>query len=90
MLPDLEDLARAVLDGARGRGMRIATAESCTGGLVAGALTAIAGSSEVFDYGFVTYADRAKVRMLGVPPLLLADHGAVSRETRAGDGRRRA
>jgi len=73
-----ETLARAVLEAARVRGWKIATAESCTGGLVSGALTDVAGSSDVFDRGFVTYSYPAKVAMLGVPQLLLADHGAVS------------
>jgi nicotinamide-nucleotide amidase len=73
-----EDLARAVLDAARARGLMVATAESCTGGLVAAALTDIAGSSDVFDRGFVTYSYPAKTAMLGVPEALLAEHGAVS------------
>lgn len=73
-----ESLARAVLDAARARGWKVATAESCTGGLVAGALTGIPGSSDVFDRGFVTYSYPAKVAMLGVPQVLLTDHGAVS------------
>jgi nicotinamide-nucleotide amidase len=59
----------------------VATAESCTGGLVAGALTDIAGSSAVVDRGFVTYTNEAKQEMLGVPSAVLAGHGAVSRET---------
>ena len=67
-----------MLDKARAAGLTIATAESCTGGLVAGALTAIAGSSDVVDRGFVTYSNAAKMQMLGVPPTLLAQHGAVS------------
>jgi nicotinamide-nucleotide amidase len=58
--------------------VRIVTAESCTGGLVAGALTEIAGSSDVVDRGFVTYSNRAKEAMLGVPGDLIADMGAVS------------
>jgi nicotinamide-nucleotide amidase len=58
----------------------IATAESCTGGLVASALTSIAGSSDVFERGFVTYSNEAKAEMLGVDPVLIATHGAVSRE----------
>jgi nicotinamide-nucleotide amidase len=73
-----ESLARAVLDAARARGWKVATAESCTGGLVSGALTDIPGASDVFDRGFVTYSYPAKVAMLGVPQALLADHGAVS------------
>ena len=62
----------------RTRGWRVATAESCTGGLVAGAITAIAGSSEWFERGFVTYSNEAKAEMLGVPAELIARHGAVS------------
>ena len=70
-----------MLDACRARGLKIATAESCTGGLVAGALTEIAGSSDVVDRGFVTYSNEAKQQMLGVPADTLRDHGAVSRET---------
>jgi nicotinamide-nucleotide amidase len=62
----------------RTRGWRVATAESCTGGLVAGAITAIAGSSEWFERGFVTYSNAAKAEMLGVPAELIDRHGAVS------------
>jgi nicotinamide-nucleotide amidase len=79
-----EDLARAaarVLEHCRARGLTVATAESCTGGLVAGALTEIAGSSDVLDRGFVTYSNAAKQAMLGVPAVILERHGAVSRET---------
>lgn len=71
-------LAEAVLTACRGAGLTVATAESCTGGLVAAALTDIAGSSAVFDRGFVTYSDTAKIEMLGVDPALIAEHGAVS------------
>ena len=60
------------------RGLRIATAESCTGGLIAGAITAIAGSSDWFERGFVTYSNAAKEEMLGVAHALIAEHGAVS------------
>src|ERR1700733_6785575 len=74
-------LARSLLDLCRSRKLMIATAESCTGGLVAGALTDIAGSSAVVDRGFVTYTDVAKHEMLGVPLDTLKDYGAVSRET---------
>jgi nicotinamide-nucleotide amidase len=82
VFPDpIEDLARTVVETARKRSLRIATAESCTGGLVAGALTGVAGSSEVFDYGFVTYADAAKMKLLGVPETTIATCGAVSEET---------
>ena len=62
----------------RTRGVRIATAESCTGGLIAGAITAIAGSSDWFERGFVTYSNAAKEEMLGVPHALIVEHGAVS------------
>jgi nicotinamide-nucleotide amidase len=74
-------LAQSVLDACRARNWRLATAESCTGGLVAGALTAIAGSSDVVERGFVTYSNEAKSEMLGVPPETIATHGAVSAET---------
>ena len=67
----------------RARGLKIATAESCTGGLVAAALTDIAGSSDVVDRGFVTYSNEAKQAMLGVPAATLKRHGAVSAETAA-------
>lgn len=75
--------AEAVLAGARARGWRIATAESCTGGMVAAALTDIAGASDVFEHGHVTYSNAAKVQMLGVEEQTLADHGAVSEEVAA-------
>lgn len=74
-------LARKVLAACRTRGIMLATAESCTGGLIAGALTEIAGSSDVVDRGFVTYSNEAKMEMLGVLPATLEGHGAVSRET---------
>jgi nicotinamide-nucleotide amidase len=76
-------LARSVLDAYRARGWRLATAESCTGGLVAAALTSIAGSSDVVERGFVTYSNEAKSQLLGVPPETIAGHGAVSAETTA-------
>jgi nicotinamide-nucleotide amidase len=75
--------AKALLALCRGRGLQIATAESCTGGLVAAALTEISGSSDVFDRGFVTYSNAAKQKMLGVPAGMLARRGAVSAETAA-------
>jgi nicotinamide-nucleotide amidase len=78
---ELRRMARRVLDLCRARGLRIATAESCTGGLVAGALTEIAGSSDVVDRGFVTYSNAAKHAMLGVPEATLKRYGAVSKET---------
>ena len=73
-------LAAEVLEAARARGDLIATAESCTGGLVSAALTSVPGSSDVFDRGFVTYTDTAKSQMLGVPFWLIEKHGAVSEE----------
>src|SRR5690242_11879968 len=76
----LREKAAQVLDLCRARGLKVATAESCTGGLVAGALTEIAGSSDVVDCGFVTYSNAAKQRMLGVTALTLERAGAVSRE----------
>ena len=81
MSDDLRAAAKAVLDACRAHGLKIATAESCTGGLVAGALTDIAGSSDVVDRGFVTYSNQAKQQMLGVPAATIEKHGAVSRET---------
>ena len=81
MSEELRAAATAVLDACRTRGLKIVTAESCTGGLVAGALTEIAGSSDVFDRGFVTYSNAAKQQVLGVPADILREHGAVSRET---------
>jgi nicotinamide-nucleotide amidase len=71
-------LAEVVLADARAHRLRIATAESCTGGLIAALLTEIPGSSDVFDRGFVTYSNRAKSDMLSVPGDLIADLGAVS------------
>jgi nicotinamide-nucleotide amidase len=76
-------LAQSVLDACRVRGWHIATAESCTGGLVAGALTAIAGSSDVVERGFVAYSNEAKSELLGVSSEAIAAHGAVSAETAA-------
>jgi nicotinamide-nucleotide amidase len=73
----------AILAAARAKGATIATAESCTGGLVAVALTDIAGSSDVFDRGFVTYSNAAKIDMLGVHPATLTAHGAVSPQVAA-------
>lgn len=79
----LRAAATHVLASCRARGLKIATAESCTGGLVAAALTDIAGSSDVVDRGFVTYSNAAKEAMLGVPPGTLKRCGAVSAETAA-------
>lgn len=73
-------LAAKVLDAAKARGIMIATAESCTGGMVAAALTDVAGSSAVVERGFVTYTNAAKTEMLGVRAQTLADWGAVSEQ----------
>ena len=75
--------AAEVLDACRARGWRLATAESCTGGMIAAALTDIAGSSDVVERGFVTYSNAAKCQMLGVRGDTLAAHGAVSEEVAA-------
>jgi nicotinamide-nucleotide amidase len=72
--------AAELLDACRARGETIVTAESCTGGLVAATLTAVPGSSDVFERGFVTYANVAKSEMLGVPYWLIERHGAVSED----------
>jgi nicotinamide-nucleotide amidase len=77
---DFESLVLPLADALRAQGWRLATAESCTGGLIAAACTAVAGSSDWFERGFVTYSNAAKTDLLGVPADLLADHGAVSRE----------
>ena len=69
--------ARRVLDACRARGWKLATAESCTGGLVVAALTDIAGSSEVVDRGFVTYSNAAKEMMIGVPRAIIEAHLSV-------------
>jgi len=81
--PEILDLAESVLADCRARGWHVATAESCTGGLVAAALTAIAGSSDVVERGFVTYSNDAKMELLGVPADTIAAHGAVSAQTAA-------
>ena len=79
MFPDdIQALARQVIEAGAARGVMIATAESCTGGLVAAALTAVAGSSAVVDRGFVTYSNAAKSEMLGVAAGLIEARGAVS------------
>jgi nicotinamide-nucleotide amidase len=76
---EVRALATRVLDACMARKLVVATAESCTGGLVAGSLTEIAGSSAVVDRGFVTYSNEAKAEMLGVPEAMLIEHGAVSK-----------
>lgn len=79
MFPDtLTVLAESVLRACNQTGLRLATAESCTGGLIAACLTAVAGSSIVVERGFVTYADEAKIEMLGVPAGLIQAQGAVN------------
>lgn len=78
---ELRDYTAAVLalgDALRARGWRLATAESCTGGAIAAACTTVAGSSDWFECGFVTYGNAAKTGLLGVPEALIAAHGAVS------------
>ena len=75
---DLLMRAEKLLEASRVQGLRIATAESCTGGLIAALLTEIPGSSDVFGRGFVTYSNQAKQDMLGVPAATLRQHGAVS------------
>jgi nicotinamide-nucleotide amidase len=79
--PETLRLAGALLASCRARGLSLATAESCTGGMICGALTAIAGSSDVVIGGFVSYSNDAKQRWLGVPAATLRRHGAVSAET---------
>lgn len=75
--------AADLIEDARNKGIMLATAESCTGGLVAGAITDVPGSSDVFERGFVTYSNAAKTEMLGVAPALIDRHGAVSEEVAA-------
>ena len=79
-LAALTPLASELIAEGTARGVRIATAESCTGGLIVGVLTEIAGSSAVVDRGFITYSNEAKTEMLGVPVDLIARVGAVSKE----------
>ncbi|RAI00125.1 damage-inducible protein CinA [Acuticoccus sediminis] len=76
---DIRERAEALLTAAREAGVMVVTCESCTGGLISGSLTAIAGSSDVVEGGFVTYSNSAKIR-LGVPESLIEAHGAVSEE----------
>lgn len=75
---EIQTLARLVIDDARERSLRLVTAESCTGGLVAAAICAIPGASDVFERGFVAYTNRAKQELLGISGDLIADLGAVS------------
>lgn len=78
---DIEEAASGIVADFTARKLMIATAESCTAGLIAGAITEIAGSSNVFDRGFITYSNEAKQQMIGVSPETLKAHGAVSRLT---------
>src|SRR4030081_487294 len=78
---DIREAAERVLAACRTHGLKLAVAESCTGGLLAAVLTEIPGSSDVFDRGFVTYSDAAKQAMLGVAASVLETKGAVSKET---------
>ena len=78
MTPEMKDRAAALLDAYKAKGLKIATAESCTGGLVAALLTEVSGSSAVVERGFVTYSNEAKTDLVGVPADLIAIHGAVS------------
>ncbi|HEY1325712.1 MAG TPA: CinA family protein [Casimicrobiaceae bacterium] len=80
MSTDTLSLAVALGEALQARGWRAATAESCTGGLVAGAITDVAGSSNWFERGFVTYSNEAKSELLGVPAALIDEHGAVSEQ----------
>jgi nicotinamide-nucleotide amidase len=79
--PDLTALTIRTLEACRSRKLMVATAESCTGGLIAAVLTEIAGSSDVVDRGFVTYSNEAKQEALGVPAATIDAHGAVSEPT---------
>ncbi len=91
--PELMTLAEGVVVRAQARGLMLATAESCTGGLVAALITSVAGSSAVLEQGAVTYSNAAKTRMLGVPAPLIKAHGAVSQavaEAMAAGARARA
>ena len=79
MFPDrIRNLALLIMDEAMERRVKIATAESCTGGLIAGLFTEFAGSSKVLERGFVTYSNQSKAEILGVAGDVLADYGAVS------------
>ena len=81
--PAILDQAAALLELFRSNGLRLATAESCTGGLIAACLTHVPGSSDVLDRGFVTYSNAAKTELVGVPTALIEQHGAVSQPVAA-------
>ena len=85
-MPDsrISDLASRLVERASGAGVMIVTAESCTGGMIAAAITDVAGASAVLDRGLVTYSNNAKMDLLGVPERILEAHGAVSSQTAAG------
>jgi len=76
--PSIDELVRQLAARLGDRGWMLATAESCTGGMIAAACTDLAGSSDWFERGFVTYSNAAKTEMLGVPAAMIAEHGAVS------------
>jgi nicotinamide-nucleotide amidase len=76
----ITELAREVVALCTAKNVMVATAESCTGGLVAGAITEISGASQVLERGFITYSDQAKIEMLGVMPITLRQYGAVSKD----------
>jgi len=78
---EIDAIVPALADALRSAGLKIASAESCTGGLIAAACTTVAGSSDWFERGFVTYSNEAKIEMLGVSAKTLATHGAVSEAT---------
>ncbi len=80
---ELTTVAARLVDDMRERGLKLATAESCTGGLISGLITEIPGSSDVFERGFVTYSNEAKAELLGVPASLILARGAVSAEVAA-------
>lgn len=83
MSPEFDSLvaeAAELLAACRAKRLKLATAESCTGGLIAAILTEVAGSSDVFERGFVTYSNAAKTELIGVPTVLISKHGAVSAE----------
>ena len=83
VMDDLIELAAHAGRALHAKGLRLATAESCTGGGVAAAITEIAGSSQWFDCGFITYSDASKMKVVGAPPALIVQHGAVSEEVAA-------
>ncbi|HOO50564.1 MAG TPA: CinA family protein [Alphaproteobacteria bacterium] len=78
---DLSDLVKTLSDVLRTKQLKLATAESCTGGLISMLITDLAGSSDILDRGFVTYSNQSKIDMLDVSPLTIDQHGAVSKET---------